>query len=616
MTRKEFLIAWLLLGALAAGVCSLLWPSAHLGEEFLPVGIDSFYHARRILDTAADPAAFYEFDKNIHAPEGSLLAWPWGYDYALGRLVRLAGQMGIPGPPIAFLIWVPVAAVFLSIGLIMLIARRLSLSTWSTVLAGLCVALSPLTQLLHGTGMIDHHFAEYIFVLAMLASGLKWFFDPEDARAAAAVAVVLGIAPAVHNGLFVLQVPILVTLGAFWLQDLRLPRRSTITFCLTLLAATVAVLIPSLPFRLGHFEFYTLSWFHLYIAASTAIVAFLFAYLPRNWRSVSVLVLVAAVLLVPLGRQIVLAQSFLAGTVTRLDAISEVRSLRQFGSSLDGLRFLATVYSALVFLAPLSAIYCLYRSWTERSSPRLLFWVCSVLGLCMLAAQFRLHYFGSFALYLPWLVLAERVATKRPQWRRKLMLAISLALLLMYALPLRYQLVGSGSDPAGDMSFRGLRPILETLRQACAEEPGIVLADNDAGHYIRYYTNCPVIANNFLLTRQHEQKIEEIDRLTSLSAAALPAAAPHVRYLLLRPVSVARTAANDFTYVSFSPKRAPLIEELLLRPSPQGPSPYVLLAQANMRDAVSGTSIPFIRLYKVKPAELKPDPSSPIEVEK
>ena len=51
------------------------------------------------------------------------------------------------------------------------------------------------------------------------------------------------------------------------------------------------------------------------------------------------------------------------------------------------------------------------------------------------------------------------------------------------------------------------------------------------GHYIRYYTDCPVIANNFLLTPQHFRKMDEVGALFSLSAATLVAggAADQVR---------------------------------------------------------------------------------------
>ena len=35
------------------------------------------------------------------------------------------------------------------------------------------------------------------------------------------------------------------------------------------------------------------------------------------------------------------------------------------------------------------------------------FWLCCLFGLALLLTQLRMQYFGSFALYLPWLVLAD-----------------------------------------------------------------------------------------------------------------------------------------------------------------------------------------------------------------
>ena len=132
---------------------------------------------------------------------------------------------------------------------------------------------------------------------------------------------------------------------------------------------------------------------------------------------------------------------------------------------------------------------------------------------------------------------------------------------------------------------------------AAPKDPGIVLADNDAGHYIRYYTECSVIANNFLLTRQHEQKIRQIDYLTSLPAAALPGAAPFVRYMLVRPVSIER--GDNRQYMSYSQTDAQLLNDLLLRPIEQVPSNYVLIEQANIQETGQAGSVPYIRLFKV-----------------
>jgi asparagine N-glycosylation enzyme membrane subunit Stt3 len=253
--RVKFAGLWLLIGLLAAGVCSLTWPAAHFADEYVPYSNDSFYHARRILDTVADPASFYEFDSRIHAPEGSLLTWPWGYDYAMAWLVRAGLALGVADSPSGILIWLPVLAVFVSMGLMLLLARRLGVTGPFIVIAGLAAALSPLTQYLHTVGQIDHHYAEYIFILASLACGLRWLQRPDDRRAAVIIGAVLGVAPVIHNGLFILQLPLLAALLVLWLQDIRLPMRTALWFAGALLVATLAIVVPSLPFRIGLFEY-------------------------------------------------------------------------------------------------------------------------------------------------------------------------------------------------------------------------------------------------------------------------------------------------------------------------------------------------------------------------
>jgi hypothetical protein len=599
--RAKFVGLWLLIGLIGAGACSLKWPSAHFVDEYLPVGNDSFYHARRILDTVADPSAFYEVDYKIHAPEGSLLTWPWGYDYGMAWLVKAGLALGLAHDPMAILIWIPVAAVFLSIGLIMLIARRLGLSNGLAALAGLATALSPLTQYLHGVGQIDHHYAEYIFVLATIACGLRWLSRPDDTRAAAVLGAVLGMAPAIHNGLFILQVPILATLLVLWLQNIRMPMRTTGAFAAALLVTTVAILVPSLPFRLGLFEFYTLSWFHLYIAAGTAIASLALAAFAKNARNVTLLAVLAGVLLFPLARQIVMARAFLAGTIARLETIAEMKPLLPMVLHGAGRTSLSYSYSLLFWVSPLAVAYCVWRGWQERATARVLFWMSCILGFALLLTQLRLHYFGSYALYLPWLILAQTCLTRWESRSKLVMLSVGLVFLLAYWPAARYVLP-SVNSPAGDASFRVLRPILEDLRKACAQDPGIVLADNDAGHYIRYYTDCSVIANNFLLTPQHEQKVRQIDYLTSIPAGAFPGVAPFVRYILLRPVAIFRVEnGNQMKYMSYSQRTAPLIQDLLLKPLDQIPANYVLIEQASRHEEGTDGSLPYIRLFKVNP---------------
>lgn len=602
MTRTErfkFVGWWLLIAAIAAGVCALRWPSAHLGDEYLPFTNDSFYHARRILDTVADPAAFYEVDMKIHAPEGSLLPWPWGYDYAMAWLVKAGAAIGLADSPLAILIWLPVAAVFVSIGLMMLVARRLGLTDGLVIVAGLAAAVSPLTQYLHGVGQIDHHFAEYIFVLATIACGLKWLSRPVDQRAAIVLGIVLGAAPVIHNALFILQLPVLASLLVLWSQDVRTPLRAALAFTGALLLTTLAILLPSLPFQLGMFEFYTLSWFHLYVAAGSAATVLALSVLARSRRNVALLAGMALLLVLPLARQIALAGAFLGGTVTRLETIVEMHSIPPMALTDQGRMTLSQVYSLLLWLTPAAAVYCAWRGWRERATARVLFWICCLSGLALMLTQLRMHYFGSFVLYLPWLLLAQASIERWPERRKLVMLSVSLLFLLAYWPAGRYQLA-LPMPLAGDANFRALRPILEDLRKACAQDPGIVLADNDAGHFIRYYTDCSVIANNFLLTRQHEQKIKQIDYLTSVPANAFPGVAPYVRYILIRPIMIHR-GASQTEYMSYSQQAAPLISDLLLRPVEAAPPNYVLIEQANIRESGASGIVPYIRLYKMNP---------------
>jgi hypothetical protein len=85
----------------------------------------------------------------------------------------------------------------------------------------------------------------------------------------------------------------------------------------------------------------------------------------------------------------------------------------------------------------------------------------------------------------------------------------------------------AGSSPA----YFNIRSAFPVLKGLCRERPGIVLGDVDTGHWVRYHTDCSVIANVFLLTKQHARKTFESARLMELSPAALMKANPNVRYV-------------------------------------------------------------------------------------
>jgi hypothetical protein len=597
MTRIRWstLSVWLLASCIAAMSCSLIRPAARIGAEYFPVGHDSFYHATRILQAVEDPAAFYEFDRKIHVPEGSLLVWPWGYDYFVAKVVRASVALGFGSEPLQIMLWMPVFAVLIGIGLMIICARRLGLSTWPTALAGLCMALSHSTQLIYGYGQIDHHYAEQIFILAALAAGLSWFRAPSIALGIT-LGAVFGIALAVHNGLFILLLPFLATAATRWLQDQKAPLRPTFAFAAALLGAAIAVLLPSQPFQEGRFEFYRLSWFHLYVVACTAVVSVLLAYLRPTRRSIAGIIALAAALLVPLLNQIGYAQSFVSGRLGNLDVINEVQSPLQLAMRGD-VEMLSGFYSLLIWLAPATFALCVLQAWRERQNPRLLFWIVCMLGMALLSSQVRMHYFGIFALYLPWLLVAEDFASRRAELYKRTFLIVSLALVLAYAPVIRHGLVAP-VPKGGDITFAWLSPMFPSLREACERDPGVVLADTNAGHYIRYVSKCSVIANNFLLTKQHFQKADEVDRLLTLPADQLSLQAPYVKYVLVRAGNVTRKEEGKFAYEFYGKQGKGLSWTLLMDPT-NVPPQFQLIYTVTLEKR--GQDVPYAKLYKVVP---------------
>jgi hypothetical protein len=162
------------------------------------------------------------------------------------------------------------------------------------------------------------------------------------------------------------------------------------------------------------------------------------------------------------------------------------------------------------------------------------------------------------------------------------------------------------------MFFLNTRPIMKTLAEACEKDPGLVLADNDIGHQIRYFTKCSVIANNFLLTPQHEAKINQMEQMFATPAKDLPRIAPLVKYVLVRPASIGRNAKGAVVYMSYSTGEGPLISDLLLKPTADNPVPapaeYQLLHFASVVDGK--VPIPYARLYKLHTPAAQPNASA------
>ena len=151
------------------------------------------------------------------------------------------------------------------------------------------------------------------------------------------------------------------------------------------------------------------------------------------------------------------------------------------------------------------------------------------------------------------------------------------------------------------------------MKQACAEDPGVVLADTNAGHYIRYYSDCSVIANNFLLTQQHFQKVDEVGRLFSLSPDEFLEQAPFVKYVLVRAAKIESKADDNFSYAFFGVYQPNLSQQLLLSPADRLPAQFKLLYDVRMQKREGGSQrpveVPYAKLYKIVRSGMPADSS-------
>ena len=289
----RYTLLWLAGSTLALFAALTMLTGGYSDGEFLPSNADAFYHARRILDSLFSGAPVIQFDARIHVPEGSWLTWPWGFDTLLTSITRLFGPYASEAQANRVLMNIPPVAAPIAVGLVVIIARQLALPFLLTLLFVMGFSALPLVYMQFAVGNIDHHFAELLWTLGTLSAGI-WFFSADRLSYGAGITLgcVLGSALAIHNGLFILQIPIAVTLGLFWLRGIPLPHRfQVIAFGAALLTTTLLVCLPSEPWQRGFFEFYTLSWFHFYIAACVAVFSILLVLIERNTRNVVIVLL-------------------------------------------------------------------------------------------------------------------------------------------------------------------------------------------------------------------------------------------------------------------------------------------------------------------------------------
>jgi len=586
--RRYSIGLWLTAGALAFLLCLYHLSGTLIDGAFVPADHDSFYHARRILDALGDPLRMYQFDPRLHAPEGAWVTWPWAYDMLMAFAAR--GLMALTGAadPMTVLAFISPAWVFVNAALFLGVASRLRLSFAMQCLAMLFFATSPLTQTLHRVGMLDHHYVEYTFVLASLYLGLGWFEDLPSRRRAIALAVLLGAAPAFHNGLFILQLPVLITLGWLWALKRPIDRGAALAFALTLVAVTALFLAPSEPFRRGEFSYYLHSWFHLYAAGCTALLCVLASAIRFTPVAAAGLCAVLAAMAAPTLTQLQQGRDFLFGGHPLLARIAEFGNIPRDIAAGRWWR-LTLFYSPLVWLLPLGIGGLFWRLRRDAGNASIYFLVQALIGSFLLLQTFRLHYFGSFALILPLCLLIDAARERRPSLFASRPAALALGVLAAASLaPGLLELRDVYRLPT-NQGYAVQRSAYQALNAACRRAPGAVLADPNDGHLIRYHSECSSIADNFLTTPRDFEKVGLVEAMMASPAADVIRYAPYVRYILVRRADDVRVAGGCGLDC---PENNGLRRELLL-PDPPSLPRLRLLWEVRLR------SEPFLRLFEV-----------------
>jgi hypothetical protein len=522
-----------------------------------------------------------QFDDRIHVPEGSWLTWPWGYDTVMARITSLFGPFANREEANRVLMNIPPAAAPIAVALVVNVARQLKLHFVLAALFVLGFAALPTAHALFGVGNIDHHFAELLWTLGTLSAGI-WFFRSGAPSYAAGIVLgcVLGTSLAIHNSLFILQVPVVLTLALFWLQGAAFPDRPRMLgLAGALMVTTTLMCIPSEPWRRGFFEFYTLSWFHFYVAACVSVFSVLLSWMSRSGRNIAILGLAASAALIPLFGALSFGSEFVSGELASIRDITEANSpyemYRSYGEAMS-----TRLLSWMIWLTGPMLLLNLWWVFRLRASELRFVAVAGVLGLALMQLQFRFSAFGEASMLLTPLLLAGFMVSRLPERRIETLLASALLFGIAFYPTLKFW--QTDWLLSGDQAYARLRPAFPALKAACDERPGVVLADIDAGHWIRYHSECSLIGDVFLLTPLHGAKALESARLLHLMPAELLAESPDIRYVFARQSTGLYTDESGRERPDLNRLRdsLPALERELLAPDAKLPPQYRLRGEA------------------------------------
>lgn len=589
-TRFKLILIWIVAGSTAYMMASYPINSVLINNEFVPFAPDSFYHARRIL-FLLNNGVFLQFDPNVNAPYGEFVSWPWAYDTFLAFVVFFVYKINSDLSYISILVNIPPLWVYLNAALIIAIAQSLRLSVAYTILAAACFALSPLTHQLHTIGRIDHHMAEYTFVLGSIWLGILWLRNHKSRQLAFSFGLLLGISTSFHNGLFILQLPILFTFFILWLNKKKLPETIPI-FSGSLILSTLITLLPSDTFRLWFFTFYYHSWFHLYIACCTSIMLYLFLVRPFSLKNSFLIIFIATLLSVPVLFVANHGMQFIVGDSKYFYDINEMISPVSWKDSTSIFPSVLIVeYSGLLLLLPVSVLILIGWLFDSREMYRWYFVTFSIMGSILLLSQYRFNYFGTFVLYFPILIIGMSISERLVKYKFTVFAFLSIGLAICYYPSFSQYFITRPLGGSDEYYFT--HSVYSDFKKSCEENPGVVLADYNDVHYVTFHTKCSVVSNNMRITPLDFERVHETQRLLDLPVNEIIEKEKWIDYIFvtrLDPI-ISSMSKNEIEIVNKK-----LRTELLL--NDEHPDGLTLMSSVTYND-IKGEIRPFAKVFKI-----------------
>ncbi len=540
----------LLISLLALAVRASVFPAVFSDGDITLLGVDSYYHARRILFTVFHFPDALTFDSYINFPYGSIIGWVPLYDQFIALVALIIGL----GKPSLYTIETTAAVVplilgFLTVPLVFLITEKLFDWRAGLLSAGI-FALTPAHVSVSLLGFVDHHVAETLlstaaylmFIIALkrmqtdnisfnyfkkniLKNSSYWIFT----------GILLAFALFTWNGALIFVGLIGIFIVVQFVIDRFLGRKSDYliltgfnTFLVTLL------IISPIAIGRGFDNSYLPSMFH---AGFLAVFIFIFMLLglmlkmnfKKWWYYPMLLVSLSLAAFYPLTfffpqfyRSTMEGVGYLFGGGV-LDTIQEAMPLFHKGSDF-ALNFLWGNYTLSFFVAIPAFILFIRKTVKEQYHPEdvfLIVWTLIVFTLTILQIRFVYLLSVNVAIFAAYFIIIatkrsapekEILAKKRQKGRRKqdsssnagIMIGLFIMVLLVLPNITVIKSIATGSITAPDPDFKESFLWLKDNSPETSyygdpdkvAEYG-VMSWWDYGNWILYISQRPVVANNF-----------------------------------------------------------------------------------------------------------------------